>query len=284
MSSIDSPLDPAAVIAECERSAQRFETPCGDGTLVWRRWGNGGPPVLLAHGSHGSWAHWIRNLEALASRHTVWAIDLPGWGDSAMPPAQDHRTVADVIAAGLRALPIDVPLDVAGFSLGGVICAHVAALHPQLVRRLILIGTGGLDTPLGHINMQRLRGLDERGRRAVLRANLLELMLHDPASADELAVQIQATFALKNRFDAGAFVLPDKLLQALPKIAAQVHAIWGEHDCPHPNPAVQEQVLRRFHPHMQFRVIRDAGHWVMYERPAETNQALLELLAWPLAH
>jgi pimeloyl-ACP methyl ester carboxylesterase len=76
--------------------------------------------------------------------------------------------------------------------------------------------------------------------------------------------------------------LPDKLLQVLPSICAQLDAIWGEHDRPHPGPAIQEKVLRRFHPHLDFRVITGAGHWAMYERPSEFNRTLLDLLARPL--
>jgi 2-hydroxy-6-oxonona-2,4-dienedioate hydrolase len=68
----------------------------------------------------------------------------------------------------------------------------------------------------------------------------------------------------------------------LPRVSVQLDAIWGEHDRPHPDPAVQESVLRRFHPGLDFRVITDAGHWAMYERPDEFNRTLLELLARPL--
>ena len=36
--------------------AQRLETPCGDGSMVWRVWGSG-PPLVLLHGGYGSWMH-----------------------------------------------------------------------------------------------------------------------------------------------------------------------------------------------------------------------------------
>ena len=50
----------------------------------------------------------------------------------------------------------------------------------------------------------------------------------------------------------------------------------------HPDPAVQEAVLRRFQPHMDFRVVAEAGHWAMYERPGAFNAALLAMLAMPV--
>lgn len=281
----DSPLvdgDPAATIADFEHRARRFETACGEGSVVWRAWGSG-PPVLLAHGSHGSWSHWIRNINCLAADRTVWALDLPGYGESAMPPRIDHETISQVIAAGLHELiGMQLPIDVVGFSFGGVAGAYLAIFHPGLVRRLVLVDTGGLDTPLGKVELTRVRGLEGDARRAALRANLLSLMLHDPASVDDLALHLQVTNGFRGRLDPVALVLPDRLLDALPKLTVQVDAIWGEYDQPHPNPAAQEEVLRRFHPDMEFHVIPGAGHWVMYEKPDAFNRAICNLLDSPL--
>lgn len=278
----DSATDPAATLAAFETGARRFETPCGEGSMVWRSWGSG-PPALLAHGSHGGWSHWVRNIEALAQARTLWVPDLPGYGESASAPGQDHAAIAAVLASGLRQLiPPGQSLDFIGFSFGGVIGAHFAALNPELVRRLILVGTGGLDTPLGRVELRRLRGLEASERRAGHRANLLALMLHEPASADELAVHIHATNGARARLDPKALVLPDKLMDALPRLTMQIDAIWGEFDRPHPDPSVQEAVLRRFQPQLEFRVIRGAGHWVMYERPEEFNRTVIDLLGRPL--
>jgi pimeloyl-ACP methyl ester carboxylesterase len=273
---------PASMVADFERRARRFETPCADGSLVWRAWGDG-PPVVLAHGAHGAWSHWIRNIDTLAAERTVWAPDLPGYGESALAPLDDQATIAHVIAAGLRQLiASEIPVDIVGFSFGGVVAAYLAVLHPELVRRLILVDTGGLDTPLGVVELRRLRGLEGDERRAALRANLLGLMLHHPTSVDELALYLHATNGSRARLNPSRLVLPDKLLEVLPRISAQLDAIWGEHDRPHPDPAIQEKVLRRFHPDLDFRVIADAGHWAMYERPDDFNRTLLDILARPL--
>lgn len=270
------------MIAAFEGRARRFETECGESSLVWRSWGSG-PPALLAHGSHGSWSHWIRNIDALAQVRTLWVPDLPGYGESASAPRQDHAAIASVLASGFRRLnPAALPLDFIGFSFGGVVGAYFAALYPELVRRLILVGTGGLDTPMGHVEMRRLRGLEGSERRAGHRANLLALMLHDPASVDELALHIHETNGARARLNPTPLVLPDKLISALPQLTAQIDAIWGELDRPHPDPAAQEAVLRRFQPQLDFRVIRGAGHWVMYERPEEFNRTVIDLLSRPL--
>lgn len=271
--------DPATIVAAMAARARRFETPCGDGSMVWRSWGSG-PPLLLFHGSHGSWLHWMRNIDALAARRTLWVADLPGYGESAMPPRIDHATIVGVIAEGIRELLPDQPAtDVVGFSYGGLLGAHLAAREPALVRRLVLVDTGGLDTPMGHLSLQRFRKLAGAEREAALRHNLNALMIHDPARIDALAVHLQEIDSLRARMNPTELVLPDKLIEALPKITAPVSAIWAEFDQPHPAPAVQEAVLRQYCPTLAFRVIADAGHWVMYEQPAAFNETVLALLA-----
>lgn len=283
MTSTAAISSPESIIADFERRATRYETPCGDGTLVWRAWG-AGPPVLLLHGAHGSWAHWIRNIDALARFRTVWAADLPGFGESASPPrVEDGASFAEALAAGLRELiGAELPIDVVGFSLGGVIGGHLAATAPDVVRRLILVGTGGLDTPHGHVATVRARGLEGDALIAARRTNMLAIMLHDPESVDDLALLLQRIDGPRARVKPAALVLPDKLLQVLPKIRAQIDAIWGEKDGPHPDPALQHAVLRRFQPGAEMRVIPRAGHWAMYEGAPVFNTALRELLDRPL--
>ncbi len=284
MNAVSLPTDtePAAIVADFERRARRVETPCGDGALVWRAWGSG-PPLLLLHGGHGGWSHWIRNIDALAAGRTVWAADLPGLGESAMPPSIDHEAISGVIAAGLEQLiGPELPVDIVGFSFGGVTAAHLAAFHPELVRRLILVDTGGLNLPMGPVDVRGIRGLGDYERSAVLKANLLSLMLHDPASVDALALHLQAVNGRRARIKAETLVLPDRLLLVLPRVAVQLDAIWGAYDAPHPDPAAQAAVLRRFQPELDFRVIPGAGHWSMYERPDAFNRAVLDLLSRPL--
>lgn len=277
-SPIIQPDDAAeAFVADLERRAGRFETPCAGGPITWRAWGSG-PPVLLAHGAQGAWSHWIRNIDALAEERTVWAVDLPGSGDSALAESKDHASISAALAAGISQLIGNAPIDLVGFSFGGVAFAHLAAYHPELARRLILIGTGGLGTPVGRVDMRPVRKLQGEERKAAHRANLLGLMLHE--GADDLAIRVQEMNVFRSRLDAIGLVLPDKLAAILPHVRAPYDAIWGEYDRPHP-PGPQEPVLRAIQPNMDFRVIADAGHWVMFERPGAFNEALLEMLSKP---
>ena len=93
-----------AIVEGVAAEAQRIETPCGDGSMVWRVWGSG-PPLVLLHGGYGSWMHWIRNVLVLAREFTVIAPDLPGLGESATPP-EPHtaEAMAQIIVDGLATI------------------------------------------------------------------------------------------------------------------------------------------------------------------------------------
>lgn len=270
--------EPADLVAEIESRARRVDTPCGDGTMAWRIWGEG-TPLVVSHGAQGAWSHWIANIDVLALHRTVIAVDLPGHGDSALPEAETHEEISKALSVGLREVVGERPVDLAGFSFGGVCFAHLAAFHPEQVRRLVIVGCGGLDTPLGHVDLRPVKGLEGDARREVLRRNLLGLMLHHPDSADELAQYLLVKNARATRIgDAANLVLPDKLARVLPRVTARVDAIWGEFDRPHPAPHLQEAAIRASHPECTFRVIAGSGHWAMYERAEAFDAALLDIL------
>jgi pimeloyl-ACP methyl ester carboxylesterase len=274
---------PEAIVAGVEARARRFETPCGDGTMVWRAWGSG-PPVMLMHGAHGAWSHWIRNIDALASWRTVWAPDIPGFGDSAIPTRPDDgASFAEALADGLRLLLAEqVPIDLVGFSTGGVLAAHLAVLAPELIRRLILVDVGGLDTPSALPPRFKIRGLTGEALAQAHRGNLMALMLRNPESLDALALHLQHINTPRGRVYPGPLVMPDKLLPLLPQLKPQLDAIWAEFDAAHPDADLQLRVLRGFKPDCEMKVIRGAGHWCLYEDAPAFNAALRELLETPL--
>src|SRR5207253_102764 len=88
-----------------------------------------------------SWKHWVRNVEPLATRFTVHALDHPSYGDSAPVPRETTGPAyLDLVhALVVEMFPGAAPLRFAGFSFGGAIAANLA-------RRLWPRGTllGGL--------------------------------------------------------------------------------------------------------------------------------------------
>lgn len=264
--------------------AERIETPCGDGAMVWRRWGSG-PPLVLLHGGYGSWMHWIRNVLPLSRQFTVVAPDLPGLGESATPPEPwTAEGLAAIIVAGLDiVLPRSgsssgTAPHLAGFSFGGVIGGTVAAQLGDRLRGFTVVGSNGLGLERSPTPLRRVPpGADEAEEFATHRYNLNQLMIADPAKIDELALYLQKTNHARARMRSRRFSRSGALVAALPRIAARLDGIWGERDATaYPHLDERARILRSVQPNARFAVVPGAGHWVPFEAADRFNALLAE--------
>ncbi|MFF5253967.1 alpha/beta fold hydrolase [Streptomyces leeuwenhoekii] len=111
----------------------------GDAHVHYGRTGSG-PALVLVHGtgSAGAAVNWGRTTPAFAGHRTVITPDLSGT-DATVDgggPLTAEGLAAQVIAVIEDAA--DGPVDLLGFSMGATVAATVAALRPDLVRRLVL--------------------------------------------------------------------------------------------------------------------------------------------------
>jgi pimeloyl-ACP methyl ester carboxylesterase len=101
-----------------------------------------GPPLVLLHDVLGDRSQWDDVRAPLAQSHRVVVPDLPGFGESEKPeerrfryePAAFAEAIVDLVAAaGLGRV------HVAGLGLGALVAMSVAARHPSLVNKLVLV-------------------------------------------------------------------------------------------------------------------------------------------------
>jgi 2-hydroxy-6-oxonona-2,4-dienedioate hydrolase len=267
-----------------ESEAERVETPCGDGTMAWRFWG-GGPPLVLLHGGYGSWMHWIRNVRPLSRQFTVIVPDMPGLGDSAIPPEPwTAGGLAAIVITGLDIVlrRIDPPeqekLHLAGFSFGGVIGGSVAAQFGRRLRGFTVVGSNGLGLERSPTPLRRVpEDADEQEEFATHRYNLNQLMIADPDKIDELALYLQKTNHARARMRSRRFSRSGALIEALPQVTARLDGIWGERDATaYPHLDERARLLRSIQPAARFEVIPGAGHWVQFEAAEQFNPILAE--------
>ncbi len=102
-------------------------------SLFYQRYGSSGVPLVLLHGwgfQHHIWADLIPHL---APHFQVYAVDLPGYGNSPALADASLDALSDVLA---EQLPSGIWL---GWSLGGLLALNVALRHPNLVKTLHLV-------------------------------------------------------------------------------------------------------------------------------------------------
>jgi pimeloyl-ACP methyl ester carboxylesterase len=117
----------------------------GGEKFAYRRWGNstsGQPPLFFLQHFRGGMDHWDPLMtDGLAQGREVILYNGRGIASSTGVPRTRIEHMADDAAAVIRALGLR-QVDLLGFSLGGFQAQDLTRRHPDLVRKLMLLGTG----------------------------------------------------------------------------------------------------------------------------------------------
>jgi len=107
--------------------------------IYWESRGHGGTPLLLVHGGYGLASMFDQLAGELAADRQVIAIELQGHGHTAdIGRSFSWDDFAADIAAVIERLGLG-PVDLLGYSLGGIASLRCAIRHPEAVRRLVVI-------------------------------------------------------------------------------------------------------------------------------------------------
>jgi pimeloyl-ACP methyl ester carboxylesterase len=132
----------AATISRHETALTQF-VESGGIRFAYRRFGRrGGAPLLLLNYFAANLDKWDpRVTNGFAAERDVILFDYPGIGSSSGETPSTVAALTKACVEFCRALDL-TRFDVLGFSLGGMIAQQLAADHPEMVRRIILSGTG----------------------------------------------------------------------------------------------------------------------------------------------
>ena len=270
--------DAQAYIAQLAASAQRSEISTAFGSMVWHSWGQGRPLVLL-HGGSGSWTHWIRTIPYFMRNRMVLAADLPGLGDSADPPLPHSADgLAQIVAAAIEQLvPAKTEVDVVGFSFGGIIAGHLAAMNDTPVNKVVIVGSPpfGLGSTGPSSEVRAVDpALEFEQAKELHRYNLELFMIADTRRVDPLSMRVHHDNLCRSRLRSRKIARGGTLQQALPRIRCQLYGIWGGADVT-AYPDLQSIHTLFTDCGARFDVLPGVGHWAAYEA-AETFNQLLE--------
>jgi pimeloyl-ACP methyl ester carboxylesterase len=236
-----------------------------------------GPDVLLIGGLGDTVESWQFQLDGLADRYRLTALDNRGAGRTAMPDGPvTVEAMADDAAGVLRALQIP-SAHVAGFSGGSLIAQELTLRHPQLVRSLTLQSTWPTADPYLRKWGQFVRWLVEAApsERAFVEGFFLDIYTpraHNDGTVDQIIEEVlafphkQAPEALQRSLDA---FLDHDTSERLPQISAPTLVLAGGLDTtsrPELCRAVAELI-----PGARFELMEEESHQPFQEIPDEWN-------------
>lgn len=230
----------------------------------------GAPSLVLLHGLGDDRSLWRHVAPALARRHDVVVVDLPGHGASGPVPA---RATIEWFAAAV-ALLIDRlelrDLVLAGLSMGGGVAQYVAIDGEVPLRGLILVSTSPvLPAPTRQRFGARADLAERAGMAAVIDATVERWFT--PAFAAAHPEEVRATRATVARTDARSFALAGRANAArdctdrLGSIACPVLFVAGLDDPADPRRA--EAIYREGIPDLRVRMLSEASHLLPVETP-----------------
>ncbi|RPI33855.1 MAG: alpha/beta hydrolase [Chloroflexota bacterium] len=234
-----------------------------------------GPPVILLHGiaaSHHDWDTYIPPL--VAAGYKVFALDLPGHGDSPKPdhpPFYRAESVYSQVEQWIASLGLSQPPLLLGHSLGGYMSLRYAQCHPNEVGGLALIDPFysirqvspflRLGSRVPRLGAQAYRLLPEW---MIYTALHLAPMNRDRCSGD---IRRQVARDCK-RASPHVLHIPNSTLDLtshLPFIGAKTLVIWGDKD-PTLRPGSFPPLVRLM-PNASGRPVRGSGHQPHIGRP-----------------
>src|SRR6201993_2868146 len=280
--------------ATANQSGIQSRTGLVDGVKLHYLTAGQGPAVILLHGYTQTSRMWRPIIPLLAKKFTVIAPDLPGIGDSDIPPSGlDMKSAAIRIHGLAKSLGIQ-KARVVGHDIGLMVAYAYAAQFSSETEKLVemdafLPGVPGWEDVYNSPNIWHFRfngptpELLVRGRERTyfdyFWNDFAADKTHSIPEADRVAYA--AAYARPGRMRAGwAYFVSfqqaarDFAELSQTKLTMPVLAIGGEKA----NGEVLAQQMKLVATDATMIVLKDCGHWVLEEKPKETTEVLLKFL------
>lgn len=259
-------------------------------------------PMIFLHGFGASLGHWRYNLAELSQYHTVYALDLLGFGASEKAIASYNVSLWVDLVYEFWQTFIQEPAILVGNSTGSLISVVAAAEHREMAAGVVMISLPdpGVQTeaippwmlPLVETVQNViasplvLRSLFYWVRRPSLVRRWVKLAYSNPEAITEDFIEMLATPA-QDRGAARAFATLFKavgsvrfgpsLKEVFPNLKIPMLLIWGKQDRLIPMKFAQPQRYLELNPKLNLIEIEQAGHCPHHECPDRVNQ---EILTW----
>ena len=281
---------------------------------VWRGWQirysylrakklntNFQPPLILIHGFGASIEHWRNNIPALAQQHTVYALDLLGFGASRKADTDYSAALWTEQIHDFWQTFIGVPVVLVGNSIGSLVCLNATAAYPEMVEGLVMLSLPDVsvrEDMLPKAFRPIVTAIENLFASPLLIKNLLKIVRrpiiirkwagvaypNNAAITDELVEILsspaydegseQTLFRLSRSVRKASFAQSARVL--LPQITVPMLLIWGLQD--KMIPPKQARAIAKLNSRIELVELENVGHCPHDEYPEQFNSLLLDWL------
>jgi triacylglycerol lipase len=245
--------------------------------LAYLRMGSG-PALLIVHGIGGHKEDWQGTMAALASRHTVYAVDMIGFGASAKDAAEiTIGTQVEALRALLHAEGLQ-RTSLLGNSVGGWVAAMFAMRYPGMTDRLVLVDPAGFKAMFEGPPPVNFYPATAAEMAQLLSFVLATPAMHTPQAAEHALAALDASGdkAAAEVVFKGLFDSP-RLEELLPGISAPTLVVWGAEDKLFP-PVLADVVAGGIRGADKV-LIGNAGHFPHLDNPDAFQRAVAAFLS-----
>ncbi len=248
-----------------------------------------GSPVVLIHGIPTSNLLWRKVMPELAKTHQVLAPDLLNYGKSDKPvdanvsiEAQSRLIVKFMDKLGIKSA------DIVAHDIGGGVAQLIAVNHPDRVRKLVLIDAVCFDSwPIPEFLPLQKSGAEEdmslEAFLTMMRGFMPQGVYNKAAMTNEVVDLYLAPWsseagkkALFRNFRRLNPEYTQAIAGELKHLPHETLILWAENDV-FQKPAYASK-LQETIPNAKLIWIKDAGHWLMEEKPEQISGHLIAFL------
>jgi pimeloyl-ACP methyl ester carboxylesterase len=257
----------------------------------------GAETIIFLHGLGSYLQAWKRNIPELSKKYRCIAIDLPGYGKS----SKHHDITLDFYASTVKQLCDALNLTnvtLCGHSLGGQVAILAGLRYQKVIKNLILLSSAGLEfytdiertvlSPFAKLPIPFFKYASPLGVYMAYVANFYQMpeeamfMVRDRIGwAHSSDYELYCNAVMQSFLAMGnAQVYP-----RLPSVKQRTLIIYGKYDNFIPNwfmhggtvQGLAASSAKRI-PNAESIIFDECGHFVPFEKPKETNEAITRFL------
>lgn len=251
--------------------------------------GTGEETIILIHGSGpgvSAFANWRLIIPPLSENYHVFAPDIIGFGETDKLESNDYTVdlwVQHLI--GFIEAVSDGPVYLVGNSMGGALSLHVASQRPDLVKKLVLMGSVGIQYPISEglnrvwgyeASLEEMRELIKLFSYDQQAANNEELvrLRYEASIRPDVKQSFEAMFPEPRQQKLDELALPDEEIRNIQVPALLFH---GLNDQVIPIEDTSYRLIKLL-PHAELHVFNECGHWTQIEKTEPFVEHILSFI------